>query len=379
VIVSRRRHPLHPSVRRSPYFPETERAGAIEYMVYNHMYMPIDYGRAPIEDYRALVERAVLWDVGAERQTELRGTDSLRLADFLCARDLSELEVGRCRYTMVCDENGRIMTECVVLRWEEDTVWISHGDVDLTLWARAVAVYGGYRVTVSEPDVAPLQIQGPRSPAVIEAVAGIEAAGLTPYSSARVRVAETDVVVSRTGWSGEVGYELYPIGSERALDIWKSVLSAGDALGLFVTGPNLVRACERGITDTHYFVNSDMTPFEAGAGWAVDLDTAPFIGRDALLAAREQPRARHTVGLVAAEDLPVPRLESFWPVLDDAGKAGEARWVVRSIALARPIAIALVDARVEVGDAVRIVNPEGEFRAAVVELPFVREATPPSG
>ena len=133
------RAPLHPNVRRSPYFEATERAGALEYMVYNHMYMAIVFANDPREEYRALVERVTLWDVGAERQTEVVGPDAVALANLLCTRDMRDLDVGQCRFTMVCDDDGKVMTEPIVLRPREDRVWISHGDVDLTLWARGIA------------------------------------------------------------------------------------------------------------------------------------------------------------------------------------------------------------------------------------------------
>lgn len=376
--LSTRRHPLYPNVRRSPYFLETERAGATEYIVYNHMYMPIDYGRDPAVEYRALLEGVSLWDVGAERQTELRGPDALRLADFVCARDLSILDVGRCRYTPICDYDGSIMTEVIALCPDEDVVWLSHGDVDLTLRVRAIAEYGGYDAVVGEPDVAPLQVQGPRSREVVAAVAGAEVAKLAPFRSRHAEIAGADVVVSHTGWSGGVGFELYPIGSDRALDIWRAILAAGEPYDIVVGGPNLVTACERWITDTHYYVNSGMDPFEAGIDWAIDLDAGPFIGRDALLAARERPRARCTVGLLAKEDVPVPRMEWFWPVVDDDGVVGEVRWLVRSIALSRPIAIALVGARIQLGDEVRVAHPDGEFVTTAVELPFVKAKDSPN-
>jgi glycine cleavage system aminomethyltransferase T len=375
---STRRHPLYPNVRRSPYFPETERAGATEYMVYNHMYMPIDYGRDPAIEYRALLEGVSLWDVGAERQTELRGPDALRLADFICARDLSMLDVGRCRYTPICDDDGTIMTEVITLCPDEDVVWLSHGDVDLTLRVQAIAEYGGYDAVVGEPDVAPLQVQGPRSPDVVATVAGAEVSELAPFRNRHTRVAGTDVVVSHTGWSGDIGFELYPIGSDRALDIWRAILAAGEPFEIVVGGPNLVTACERWITDTHYYVNSGMDPFEAGIDWAIDLNAGQFIGRDALLAARDRPRARRTLGLLAKEDVPIPRMEWFWPVVDDDGPIGEARWIVRSIALSRPIAIALVDARTQVGDELRISHPDGELETTAVELPFVKTKSSPN-
>jgi glycine cleavage system aminomethyltransferase T len=154
---------LHPNIRRSPYFEATERSGALEYMVYNHMYMAIAFDNDPREEYRALVERVCLWDVGAERQTQLHGPDAIRLANFLCTRDMRQLQVGHCRFTMVCDDDGKIMTESVVLRPWDDMIWISHGDVDLTLWAAGLGRCERFDVQISEPDVAPIQIQGPSS------------------------------------------------------------------------------------------------------------------------------------------------------------------------------------------------------------------------
>ena len=113
-----------------------------------------------------------------------------------------------------------------------------------------------------------------------------------------------------------------------------------------------------------------MNPFEAGAAWAVDLDAGPFVGKEALRRAAAGPLARHTVGLIADDDVPLPRLEWFWPVVD-GDQVGEVRWAVRSIALGRPIAIALTRADIGPGRGVRIRHPGGEFRATVAELPFI--------
>jgi glycine cleavage system aminomethyltransferase T len=366
-----RAQPLHPIVRRSPYFGATEAAGAVEYMVYNHMYMPMDYGRSPETDYVALTERVTLWDVGAERQTEIRGPDAVRFADYLCARDLRDLGIGRCRYAPVCDASGLLMAECIVLRPYEDVLWISHGDVDLTVWAQGVALRGEFDVIIDEPDVAPLQLQGPRSVPLIASLAGDAIAQLPYYACAPARIAGVDLIVSRTGWSRETGFEIYPLSSGRALALWDAVVTAGAEHELLVTGPNLIRACEQGITDNCYAVNDGMTPFEAGAGWAVDLGARPFVGREALLESAASPAARRTVGLAGPESNRFPRLESFWPIVAGGSEVGRVRWAVNSIALGRPIAIGLVDASVEIGSTVTVVHPDGDMPGDVVELPFV--------
>lgn len=361
---------LHPNVRRSPYFAATERWGAISYMTYNHMYMAVAFATDPREEYEALIERVCLWDVGAERQTELRGPDALALANLLCTRDMRTLEVGQCRFTMICDDAGTIMTEPIVLRPWEDTVWISHGDVDLTLWAIGVGRAHGLDVEVGEPDVAPIQVQGPRSLALLRDVApGVE--DLAYYRCLETTVAGHPAVVSRTGWSREHAYEIYPLGSERAMELWDALERAGEPYGLLVAGPNLSRAVEQAITDTHYFVNSGMTPYEAGAGRLVELDSAPFAGSDALAALAGHPPARRTLGLVF-DAAPGAPMEQFWPVRDDAGPAGEVRWAAYSYARERDLGIALLDARIDPGDRVTVEAPNGTVSALAAELPFER-------
>jgi glycine cleavage system aminomethyltransferase T len=366
-------HPhLHPTVRRSPYFPRTEAAGASDYMVYNWMYMPMAYGRDPREDYRAMVERVTLWDVGAERQCELRGPDAVALADYLSPRRLDDLPVGGCRYTMPLDRHGRVMVEAIALRPFADVVWISHASVDLDLWATGLALARGADVEVSQPDVAPLQLQGPHALDVLAGIADVDVAKLPRFRCVPAKVAGVDVVVSNTGWSKEAGFELYPLGTERALELWDAIVEAGEPHGLLVTGPVIHRAVEQGITDVQYRANSDMDPFEAGWGALLDIDGRDFVGREALLAIRERGPARRTVGL-ALDGPPVPMMEEFWPVEVDGAPAGVARWVVWSYALERNIAIALVDAAAPDDATFTVRAPDGPRTGSVHPIPFVTQ------
>lgn len=357
------------SVRRSPYWDGAIRAGAAEFMAYNHMTFPIVYARTMAEEYVALTERVTLWDVGCERQTELRGPDALRLADRLATRDLSRLDVGACRYTYVCDPEGRIVCDPVVLRPWPDVVWFSHGIADLTLWARGIAFGGGYDVAVAEPDVAPLQVQGPRAADMLRSVVEAPVDELKFYRCVVTRVAGIDAVVSRTGWSGGLGFEIFPLTSRHAMTLWDALLDAGRPHGLLVTGPVVHRAVERAVTDTAYATNSDMNPFEAGGERLVDLDAGDFIGREALLRVRAEGPQRKTVGLFI--DGTLPRMEWHWPMIDGAGRPGVVRWAAHSFALDRSIGIALVDAAVREGERVRVDHPGGGGGATVTTLPFV--------
>jgi glycine cleavage system aminomethyltransferase T len=361
---------LHPTIRRSPYFERTLRAGACDFMVYNHTYMPLDYGRDPRQDYAALVERVTLWDVGAERQAELRGPDALALADYLAPRRLSDLGVGECRYTPVCDRAGAIMCECVVLRPQADVVWFSHSDVDLTLWATGLALARDDQVEVAEADVPPMQLQGPRAADVMGAVGGEAAAGLPRFRCGKVTLAGVECVVSNTGWSREAGYEIYPLGSERAPAVWDAIVAAGEPHGLLITGPIIVRAVEQGISDTQYATNSDMNPIEAGMGSMLDLDRPDFVGREALRAVRDDGPARRTVGLVCDGD-PFPIMEQHWTITAGDGEpVGVARWAVYSYALERNIVVALVDAGADPQGLI-VEASDGPRRCEPHPMPFV--------
>ena len=368
---AREREVLSYTVRRSPYFERTLAAGALGFMVYNHTYMPIDYGRDPVVEYRAITEGVTLWDVGAERQAQLRGPDALSFADYLSPRNLLDLAVGRCRFTPVCDPRGQVMADCIVLRPFQDTVWFSHSDCDISLWAYGLALARGAQVEVEEADVAPVQLQGPLAAAVLEPLYDGDLAALRRFDCAAVGVAGVACVVSNTGWSKEAGFEIYPLGSDRCLELWDAIAASGEPHGLLVTGPNITRAVEQGITDTQYKMNSGMTALEAGLESMLALDGADFMGRDALVAERARGPRRRTVGL-SVDGEPFPFLEDFWPVLDSHGDdVGVARWAVFSYGLGRNIAIALVDAGVGDSDELVVRAPDGDRSARVHQIPFV--------
>ncbi len=279
--------------------------------------------------------------------------------------------MGECRYTPVCDRAGEIMCECIVLRPVADVVWFSHSDCDLTLWATGLSLARGDDVAVAEADVAPMQLQGPRAAAVMAAAAGHDIERLGRFRCAPRTIAGVDCIVSNTGWSREPGYEIYPLGSDRAGEVWDALVAAGEPHGLLVTGPNIVRAVEQGISDTQYATNSAMNPIEAGMSALLDLDRPDFVGRDALRAVRERGPARRTVGLVC-DGPPFPVMEQHWPVRTPAGDlAGVARWAVYSFALERNIAVVLVDAGLDPAAGLVVDAADGARRGEPHPIPFV--------
>ena len=251
----------------------------------------------------------------------------------------------------------------------EGVIWLSHGDVDLTLWATGVALNSDLQVEVSEPDVEPVQVQGIRSLDMLRGLVEAPLDSLGFYKCVVTKVAGVDAVVSRTGWSGGLGFEILPLSSEHAMALWNALIEAGRPYGLMVTGPNIFRAVEKGVTDTAYYSNSGMNPYEAGHARLVDLGKGEFVGREALRKVAAEGAKRKTIGLFIDGEL--PNLEWYWPLTDKNGNPGEVRWAVHSFELDRNIGIAIGDASLELGDLVQISHQAGTAMATVTKVPFV--------
>jgi glycine cleavage system aminomethyltransferase T len=277
-----------------------------------------------------------------------------------------------CRYALACDADGVVLADVVVTAVDADRVWLSHGNVDLLHWVRGIALDAGLDVRVSEPDVAPLQVQGPRAREVLRPLVGAIVDELAWYRAGHATLLGHPVVVARTGWSAELGFEVYPLGSERALEIWDAIVAAGEPHGLLVTGPVVARAVECGIRDTTWATGMGANALEVDER-LVELDAGPFVGREALRALRADGGApRTTVGLVG-DGAPLPRLEGPWPVFHEGVEVGATRWAVRSPRLARNLAIGLVArAHAAPGTTLELHRPDGVAEAVTVApLPFL--------
>ena len=238
------------------------------------------------------------------------------------------------------------------------------------LWARGLALNSDWDVEVSEPDVAPLQVQGPLSLHVMNALCDEPVDDLKNYKCRIGTVAGQKAVISRTGWSGGAGYEIYPYGSARAMELWQAILDAGKPYGIKVTGPIIHRAVERGVTDTGYYTASGMNALEETSSQFVHLDKeSDFIGKAALQKIKADGVKRHSVGLFIEGE--VPRLEWYWDITASGAKIGEVRWATHSFELDRSIGIAVVDIGVKTGDIVEVAHPLGTVKAEVTTLPFV--------
>jgi len=358
-------------IRKSPYFDATVRWGAQGFSVYNHMYIPRDFGD-PEQNFWNLVNDAILCDVAVERQVEITGPDAARFTQMLTPRDLSGMAVGQCKYVLITNAEGGILNDPVLLRLGERHFWLSLSDSDILLWAQGVAVHSGMDVTIREPDVSPLQLQGPRSGEIMTALFGD---GITDLRYYRLRETELDgipLIVSRTGWSSELGYELYLRDGSRGDDLWERIMTAGLPFGLKPGHTSTIRRIEGAMLSYHADADIRTNPFELGLDRLVNTEMeADFIGKPALRRMSGEGVKRLQVGL----EIGGPRLAGpntrFWELTRGGKAAGRVTSAVYSPRLRKNIALAMAGIEhAAIGTVLEVVMPGGTRPATVVEKPF---------
>jgi aminomethyltransferase len=362
-----------PWYRKSPFFEKTLAAGCSAYDIYNHMYLP-GYYADPVEEYWALLNGVTLWDVSVERIVEITGPDASEFTNRLTCRDLTKCAVGQGKYMLVTAEDGGIVNDPVLLRIEENRWWMALADSDAGLWARGAAVYSGLDVKVREPDVHPVQVQGPKSKDVIRQLFGDSVADLKYYWTAEASVEGIPCVISRTGWTGEVGYEVYLRDGSKGGQLWDLIMEAGRPHDIRPIAPCEARRIEAGI----FNYNSDMTiennPFEVmGLERLVEPQAADYIGKAALERIRVEGVSRKLVGIEVPGD-PLPfELSEKRPALHDGEAVGTVTDLIWSPRLEKNIGYVWLPIELAgAGTPLEIVAPDGSTWAAQsASIPFL--------
>jgi aminomethyltransferase len=354
-------------LKRSPYFEATQRAGCRGYTVYNHMLLPIRYDSFEAE-YQRLLADVTLWDVSVERNVEIAGPDGVRFAELLTPRDLSKCAVGEGRYVILTDEAGGIVNDPVLLRLEENRFWLACADSDVLLWAKGVARGSGMRVELRELDVAPLQVQGPKSRQLVTDMFGDAVSNLKYYEFRRTELQGIPVIVTRTGWTGELGYELYLLDPARGVDLWNRVMETGKRYNIAPSGPSDIRRIEAGILNYGIDMTLDNNPYEVGLERLVSLyKKADFVGREALEKISTQRVSRRLVG-VEIGGTPMEMNMTRYPVTS----GGFVTSCVHSPRLAKNIGYAMVPVEYSAaGTRLEVQAPDGARSAVVVPMPFI--------
>lgn len=358
-------------IRKSPYFDATVKWGAQAFSVYNHMYIPRDFGD-PEENFWNLVNDAILCDVAVERQVEITGPDAAKFAQMLTPRDLSTMAVGQCKYVLITNADGGILNDPIMLRLEENKFWISLADSDVLFWAQGVAVNAGLDVKIHEPDASPLQLQGPRSMDIMKSLFGDDIETMKYYWLRHLELDGMKLVVSRTGWSSELGYEIYLQDGSRGTELWDKIMAAGEPFGLKPGHTSSIRRIEGGMLSYHADMDISNNPYELGMDRLVALDTGhDFVGKEALKAIKAKGVQQKQVGIIMdGAPLNGPNT-TFWPVLQDGKQVGKVTSAVYSPRLKQNIALVMMAIEAaEIGTKVTVMSSTGERQAEVVEKPF---------
>ena len=367
-------HGLNPRIKKSPFFEKAVEFGATEFHPYNGMWMPVGYD-SPVNEYWNVLERASLWDVGVQKCVEVAGPDAEAFMQLLTPRDITTIEPGRCAYVFLTNQDGGVLNDPVMLRIAEDRFWLSTADSDMYLWAKGVSAFSGHEVEIATPHVYPMQLQGPRSAEIIVDVFGEEILNLRYYWWMRSSVDGIDVVISRTGYSSELGYEVYLLGEARGGELWEILMTAGQPYGISPGSPNRIRRIEGGVLDYASDITPDENPLELGLDRLIAWDT-DFLGKAALEKVRDEGVRRRLVGLFLDGPALQKNNEHRWPVTSASTKVGFVTNAVHSPRLDRNIAFAMIDVPFDANDTVLTVETvEGARSAERTTLPFI--ASPP--
>ena len=353
-----------PRLRTTPFHDRVLAAGAQAFSVYNHMLLPLVY-ESWEADYRHLVERVQLWDVSVERQVEIRGRDALALVELMTPRDIARCAIGQCKYAPLADEHGGIVNDPLILRLAEDHFWVSIADSDVLLWAKGLAAGRGFDVEVREPDVSPLALQGPLADDVAEAVFGPWTRSLRFFRFRETELDGIPLVVARSGWSKQGGFEVYLRDGALGGRLWDRIMDAGAPHDIRPGAPNLIERIESRLISYGTDVTLDHDPFEAGLDAFCDLDKpAEYLARAALDERRGRTPTRRLGRVVIAGGRIEPNIAPM-PLHVAGTRAGFVTSSAWSPRQERNVALAMVATRREEGP-LRVTLADGSEREVAV-------------
>ena len=364
---------IHPTarLRSSPFYQATLEEGLAAASTYNSMIMPTSYGQ-PEEEYWRIINGVSMWDVACERQVQLKGRDAAELAQILCPRDLSKCKPGQGKYVPLCNHSGTLINDPILLKLADDLYWLSIADSDMWLWARSIAAERGLVVEISEPDVSPLAVQGPRAEDVVASIFGDWVRDLKYFWFSETEIEGIPVVVARSGWSKQGGFEIYLRDGNKGNQLWQLVKEAGQPWDIGPGAPATAERTESGLVSYGGDTDDSTNPFEVRLGNYVDLDVdQEVVGITALRQIAEKGPRRHQLGLKLQGDDPAPLGFSWEDIEIDGRKVGDMTNCVWSPRMQQNIGYALISTEFLAGQSVEIVRAHGRVSALLCELPFL--------
>lgn len=358
-------------LRPSPFFDASVADGVTGFTTYNHMLMPTGYGQ-PEEEYWRIINGVSMWDVSVERQVQLQGPDAGKLAQILCPRDLTKCVVGQGKYVAVCNHAGTVINDPILLKLDEQCYWLSIADSNIWFWAGAIAAERGLDVVVSEPDVSPLAVQGPMSEDVVASMFGEWVRELKFFWFRETKIDGIPVVVARSGWSKQGGFELYLMDGSKGTRLWNLVKEAGKPWGIGPGNPNHCERVESGLLSFGGDTDQQTNPYEIRMGRYVDLDVPDdVVGIKALRKIKADGPRRHQLGIMLEGDEPDQAAFNWFGINSHGTKIGDMTNIAWSYRLKKNIGFALVSVDAKPGDEVVVMKNGADVAAELCELPFI--------
>lgn len=358
-------------IRQSPYYDATQRYGCKSYTPYNNMYLPLVY-KDLLSDYWSLKNDVTLWDVGCERQVEITGPDAFKFLQHLTPRNLTKFKIGQCYYVPLTNADGGIVNDPVALRLDENKFWLSVADREILLWAKGLAAGLKMQVSIQEPDVSPLAVQGPKSFDLMADLLGDWVRTLKYFWFKETEIKGIPFILARTGWSKQGGYELFLQDGQYGDQLWEIIMDAGKPYNIQPGTPCWIERIESGLLNYWEDVTDSTNPYEVGMGRFVDLDQdVDFVGKEALKKINAEGIKRKLVGLEIHTE-PLTQTAEFWVVECNHQTVGIITSAVYSPDLKKNIAYAMVSIECsDLGTDLKVDLGEVKADATVVPLPFV--------
>ena len=356
--------------RRTPYTERIEALGVQGYSIVNHTLLPKAFGRTVEEEYWHLRSSVQLWDVSCQRQVEVRGPDAARLVQMMTPRNLGGAVVGRCFYAPLIDDTAGLINDPVILKRADDWYWLSIADSDVLLWTKGLALGLGIDVAVTEPDVSPLAVQGPRAEDLVAAVFGDAVRNLAYFQFDCFDFLDRQLVVARSGYSKQGGFEIYLDDSRLGTELWDTLWTAGQGLDVAPGCPNLIERIEGGLLSYGNEMTRNNNPLEINLDRFCTLDgRIDYIGRSALeKISRNGPTQR--IRALLFDGGPCPPCGSPWPVYASGNPVGYVTSAIWSPRLERNVALGMVQKSVwATGQSVIVHSDDGVERTGLIQVP----------
>lgn len=363
-------------LKHTPLFEEHEKLGA-KIVAFAGFEMPVQYPSGILEEHRAVREKAGLFDVSHMGEIEISGRDALALAQYATTNDVSALQVGQAQYSVMCREDGGALDDCIVYRFPDRYMIVvnaSNREKDRDWLEHLARRFGSVDVTDRSDEVGLLAVQGPAAQDVVSKLTDTELDEIRYYHFREGAVAGVSAIISRTGYTGEDGFELYVPASDSAA-LWRNLLEAGAEHGLIPAGLGARDSLrlEMGYALYGNDLDENHTPLEAGLGWVVKLDRDDFVGRDALQRLKQQGLREKLVGFLLGER-GFPR--HGYMVRLEGEPAGEVTSGIHSPSLQQGIGFAYVPVEAsKPGTPLEIMIRDRAHAAEVVRTPFYKDGS----